>query len=600
MSGTVFAAYIYPPNERSAVAISTIEKRPNGDRFVAARRVHPPIVFEPQGSIPTGDDQNATQQPEAHDILEYLPCWRIDLDDIPKSPHGLIGGTDYNADFTFPKLIGISFHHISFTFNDDYCFVVRDLESGAGTSVAYGDHNPGVRKGQEWIIGGDDILQEYGPIKVMVTTELQFRVVVDPFDINSETFRAKVDKFRKGRDGLSEVFSDLDIFRPPTQLPSQLQTPSRADVLLTKRLGEGSFAVVSRVWNARTGALYALKQSKSKDSEYEVRMWRKEAELMTRTAHPHIVELLEFKRGPPLELHFEYLAGGSLRDHLGRGAGFSAFERVHITRQTLSALDHLHNKLEDPITHRDISDANILVEHRRPGSINVKLGDFGLSKEGLLLRTRVGTPLFFPPEFFNRAGEVSEGEYTNAVDIWELAVVIAILICDRPVYKDRHRRNGRLWCESIRARVADHFDATRDQLSGMLLSTMLRIDPDERMGAEECHQRSLSVPEDEPTSVRATRERMLDPTDPLFLADDIGGRSRFSDDLAGSESWTATPARVQAPASSTARAPGPPRARGDTGGEEPHKRKRLPATDSAEATKVLKRPNNKPGPNSRS
>ncbi len=83
---------------------------------------------------------------------------------------------------------------------------------------------------------------------------------------------------------------------------------------------------------------------------------------------------------------------------------------------------HLHG-LEPRIIHRDISDNNILIEHRGPDGIVIKLSDLGVSKEGEQHNTLVGTPSFWPPEFFGervpRTQQMVEA-YTGAVDIWDL------------------------------------------------------------------------------------------------------------------------------------------------------------------------------------
>ncbi len=87
------------------------------------------------------------------------------------------------------------------------------------------------------------------------------------------------------------------------------------------------------------------------------------------------------------------------------GKYFSSFECVQITRQTLSGLAYIHG-LDPQITHRDVTDTTIFVEHRDHKTITVKLGDFGVSKEGPKLKTVIGTPYFYPPKFFDETGQM--------------------------------------------------------------------------------------------------------------------------------------------------------------------------------------------------
>jgi hypothetical protein len=95
---------------------------------------------------------------EEHDNLDYTAYLEISLSKIPKGKRGLEAGWDPNADIPLPTGVpGLSSRHFSLTFNDDYYFIVKDLNSRAGTSVIYGDKDGGPRS-SEWIIGGDEAL----------------------------------------------------------------------------------------------------------------------------------------------------------------------------------------------------------------------------------------------------------------------------------------------------------------------------------------------------------------------------------------------------------------------------------------------------------
>lgn len=51
---------------------------------------------------------------------------------------------------------------------------LKDYGSTAGTSVIYGTENGGPRTNTEWIIAGDEFLEDKGPIIIKVTQVLQF------------------------------------------------------------------------------------------------------------------------------------------------------------------------------------------------------------------------------------------------------------------------------------------------------------------------------------------------------------------------------------------------------------------------------------------
>lgn len=102
-------------------------------------------------------------------------------------------------------------------------------------------------------------MKDGAPIRIKIIRLLQFVVIVKPYDINSEAFRAKVRKFREGTAGVGDIFGGLGI-RAPTQPATATGTPFGEEFLLKRKIGEGGFAIVHRVWNTRTAEVYALKE----------------------------------------------------------------------------------------------------------------------------------------------------------------------------------------------------------------------------------------------------------------------------------------------------------------------------------------------------
>ncbi|KAI1321018.1 kinase-like domain-containing protein [Xylariaceae sp. FL0255] len=386
MDTVTFTANIYPVGSGRNFITQCRSIRKNKKFYIAGKREESLQKYNDEegadSPLPTGSDRvlEKTQSPEDDDDMEHLSHWQIDLTKIPQTSYGLVCGTDPKADLSLLRDVkGVSFHHFSFTFDDEYRFIVRDL---------------GLR-----IIAGDNFLKDINPIIVKAGREIELQVIVDPFDITCKKLREHVDIFRAGTNNLERTFRDLDV-RLPTRLPSDLQKPLNDDVSLTKALfeAEGGYGRVYRAWNAMTGSLSVLKEPKKANKRY--------------LEQRHIVEFLGYEAGPPPQLQFEYLAGGSVLDHLEEGNNFSSFECVQITRQTLSALAYLYG-LQPPITHTDISSGNVPVKHRRPDSIFVKLGDFGFSKEGSNLNTEIGTPAFIPPEFLDNSLRRSRVGFRN-------------------------------------------------------------------------------------------------------------------------------------------------------------------------------------------
>lgn len=181
-------------------------------------------------------------------------------------------------------------------------------------------------------------------------------------------------------------------------------------------------------------------------------------------------------------------------DHLKAGKYFSGIECVKATRQSTSAVDYLHG---EGITHRDISLKNVIAEYRNEEDLLIKLADFGLSSGEEELRTWLGTPLYCDPEFYGMktdSGKMAR-QYTPAVDIWSLGVILGELLCGLPKRKKNHSKDGLLWCQAIQDRVGNHPDEAQDDMTTFLLQNMLSLEPEGRSSAQQCHQKALRLSE---------------------------------------------------------------------------------------------------------
>ena len=118
---------------------------------------------------------------------------------------------------------------------------------------------------------------------------IQFRLVIPRHNVQSKSYRDKVDKFRAGTADPDHLL-DLDRVglssRVRTEVPTGVQTPisqPATAVTIRKKLGQGGFAVVYRVWNVSSGEQYALKKPLKKS--YNAAAWEREALIMDRIEH---------------------------------------------------------------------------------------------------------------------------------------------------------------------------------------------------------------------------------------------------------------------------------------------------------------------------
>lgn len=225
-----------------------------------------------------------------HDDLDYEACIRVRFDIIPKTRYGLrVGGPDSDAEFRVVDVPGVSAYHFALTFDDNYRLIVRDLGSTHGTSVIYDDMERGRWRSFDWIVGGSGFLQKVNTIVVKVTRFLQFRLVIPRHDVDSKSYRERVDRFRAGATDAEQVL-DLGRLGPLSRIitaaPSGVRTPTTSPnrhVTVHKELGTGGFGVVYHVWNVNTGEEYALKEPKQ-GSGHDAQ-WKREIVIMKRISH---------------------------------------------------------------------------------------------------------------------------------------------------------------------------------------------------------------------------------------------------------------------------------------------------------------------------
>lgn len=160
----------------------------------------------------------------------------------------------------------------------------------------------------------------------------------------------------------------------------QRPLPALAGYDLKEQLGAGSMGVVYAAIHSATNQEVAIKliHQKQTTPERAIQLFIREAHLLGRLDHPHIVRCLDFGfRDGQLYLVMERIPTITLQDILA-GEPVSSCIRIPcaITRQILQALEHAHRM---SIVHRDIKPENVLL-FRKGRKLNAKLADFGLAK----------------------------------------------------------------------------------------------------------------------------------------------------------------------------------------------------------------------------
>jgi calcium-dependent protein kinase len=189
-------------------------------------------------------------------------------------------------------------------------------------------------------------------------------------------------------------------------------------------LGKGASGFVRPCQHKITKEWYAVKTIDTYRMEPEiVDQLFEEVAIMKILDHPNCIKVIEtfinFKR---LHIVMERCTGGELFDRLYEqpNARFKEAAVKDIVVKMLSALSYLH---ANKIIHRDLKLENFLFT--RPGEEGeLKLIDFGLSRaylEGEHMQRVAGTPYYMAPELLR-------GDYSEAVDMWSLGVIVYMLL----------------------------------------------------------------------------------------------------------------------------------------------------------------------------
>lgn len=194
-------------------------------------------------------------------------------------------------------------------------------------------------------------------------------------------------------------------------------------------LGVGSTSTCHRCTDRVTGQTFACKIIDRIAIEKRFRgmgdQLQNEINTLRSLHHPNIISLYDvYTTDEKIFIIMELMTGGELFDYVVQKGTLTEEEASGIVNKVVSALVYMHEK---NIIHRDLKPENLLLvrKPRSPLDLEVKIIDFGLSKrlEGQNTQSFLGTRGYLAPEMLQRL------EYSRAVDIWALGVLVFVLLC---------------------------------------------------------------------------------------------------------------------------------------------------------------------------
>lgn len=239
---------------------------------------------------------------------------------------------------------------------------------------------------------------------------------------------------------------------PSAAICAQLATANGAlsDYVKVRTVGRGSFGEALLVRHRSSGQMSVLKRVRlegSSDAAAAAESAAREAQVLQKLRHPHIVEFLgafvdnsRDSTGGTLCLLMAFCEGGDLQHRLQKVRQecrrLSEQPALRWFDELCSALAYVH---QHQVLHRDLKPSNIFLSGRSAGSAHyiheeesVSIGDFGVSRPLThsmeLVTTMVGTPCYLSPE-------VCKGKpYSYKSDIWSLGCVLFEMMALRPPF----------------------------------------------------------------------------------------------------------------------------------------------------------------------
>src|SRR6266702_1715601 len=163
-------------------------------------------------------------------------------------------------------------------------------------------------------------------------------------------------------------------------------------------LGAGSFGVVYRVVDTKTGVQYAVKRVKKEGNEYyQTRERQIHAHV---SSHPHVLTFHREIHKGRYAFYVYDLCAGDLHSVVKRVAFFREDELIkRAFIQIIEALEYCHKR---GVYHQDLKPENILVS-AQSGDIDVFVADFGLATTSKMTASACGTPCFMGSGMYSSA-----------------------------------------------------------------------------------------------------------------------------------------------------------------------------------------------------
>jgi serine/threonine-protein kinase len=239
-------------------------------------------------------------------------------------------------------------------------------------------------------------------------------------------------------------------------------------------LGSGAVSSLYKAVQESTGRTVVIKALKPTilPGSPLARQMEREATALAALAHPNVVLLFDWVRGPRSYLVLEHVEGWSLLALMQKAKTLRGEVAAAIGCDLLAALDHVH---ACGFVHRDVKPANVMLTPRG----DVKIIDFGISErarvgaeapdEGTVATEAFGTPAYMSPE------QILGDSVDGRSDLFSVGVVLYEALAGKKPHEAKDEAAARRPGASVRRGNVVPLRARVPELSTALESVVLRL-----------------------------------------------------------------------------------------------------------------------------
>ena len=256
------------------------------------------------------------------------------------------------------------------------------------------------------------------------------------------------------------------------------------------QIGRGNFGKISKIMRKSDKKILIWKELYyGQMSEKEKEQIVTEVNILRELKHPNIVRYYDRiidKKQSKIYIIMEYCEGGDISQLIKRCKKANEYIAEDIIwkifTQVLLAIHAIHTHKEGKILHRDIKPSNIFLDKDN----NIKLGDFGLSRElsveSKFAYSHVGTPYYMSPE------QIDETKYNEKSDIWSLGCFLYELTTFKPPFQ---AKNQIMLAMRIKSGKFEKINKRYSEELWRVISLMLNVNYEKRPSTDEL----LNIPQ---------------------------------------------------------------------------------------------------------